>query len=528
MSSSKRKIINKQKGSSDRKQEIRDLAEDDLLAFIRLIAPYRVIGHVHEDLCKWWTRSTASNHQLTLLPRDHGKSAYIAYRCVWEIVRRPDIRILYVSSTSGLAEKQLKSIKDILTSKIFQYYWPEYVNTEEGKREKWTNSEIAIDHPKRKSEGIRDATVFTGGLTTSLTGFHCDIAVLDDVVVQENAYTSDGRKKVEEQYSLLASIEGTDAKEWVVGTRYHPKDLYNTLIQMNEDVFDEDGEVVEQRPVYELFERQVEDKGDGTGQFLWPRTARSDGKWFGFNKEILAKKRAQYIDKTQFRAQYYNDPNDLGSGLIQRERFQYYEPKHLSFNNGHLFFRDRRLNVYAAVDFAYSTKIRSDYTSIVVIGIDHQSNIYVLDVDRFKTSKISEYFSHIVQLQSKWGFRKLRAEVSAAQEVIVKELKEQYMKPQGIVLAIDEHRPNRTQGSKEDRMAAILEPRYTNMSVWHYRGGNCEVLEEELILQNPPHDDVKDALSAVIGIAVPPTFQGFSSTKRNNIVYNSRFGGMGG
>lgn len=509
------------------KDEIRLKAEEDLATFIRLVAPHRVLGHVHEELCEWWTRQDAKSHQLALIPRDHQKSALIAYRCAWRIARQPDVRILYISSTANLAEKQLKLIKDIITSKIFTYYWPDHVNKEEGKREKWTNSEISIDHPKRRSEGVRDPTVFTGGLTTSLTGLHCDVAVLDDVVVQENAYTLEGRKRVEEQYSLLASIEGTDAEEWAVGTRYHPKDLYQTLIEMEEDVFDENGEVIDTQPVYELFERQVEDKGDGTGQFLWPRSMRSDGKWFGFNKEILAKKRAQYIDKTQFRAQYYNDPNDRSDAPISRDKFLYYDKKNLIQANGYWYYKDHRLNVAAAIDFAFSTKAKADFTSIVVCGIDSASNIYVLDIERFKTNKISDYYRAIVDMQIKWGFRKLRAEVSVAQEVIVKELKDNYIRPNAIALAIEEHRPNRSQGSKEERMAAILEPRYTDLKIWHYKGGNCELLEEELVLQNPPHDDIKDTLSSVIPILIPPTAQGRLTSKTNNtVVFNTRFGGI--
>jgi hypothetical protein len=190
------------------------------------------------------------------------------------------------------------------------------VHPDEGKREKWTNSEISVDHPKRKEEGVRDPTVFTGGLTTSLTGMHCDVAVLDDVVIYENAYTEEGRGRVKSQYSLLSSIEGADAEEWVAGTRYHPKDLYGDLIGMEEEVYDKDGEVIDEVPIYEVFERQVEDTGDGTGEFLWPRQQRSDGKWFGFDRAVLAKKRGQYLDRTQFRAQYYNDPNDPGHSWI--------------------------------------------------------------------------------------------------------------------------------------------------------------------------------------------------------------------
>ena len=62
--------------------------------------------------------------------------------------------------------------------------------------------------------------------------------------------------------------------------------------------------------IYEIFERVVEDQGDGAGEFLWPKMRRNDGKWFGFDRAILAKKRGQYLDKTQFYAQYYNNPND--------------------------------------------------------------------------------------------------------------------------------------------------------------------------------------------------------------------------
>ncbi len=108
-----------------------------------------------------------------------------------------------------------------------------------------------------------------------------------------------------------------------------------------------------------------------------------------------------------------------------------------------------------------------------------------MDIDRFKTDKISEYFRHILDLLNRWDFRKLRAECTAAQSAIVSELKDNYIKPNGLALKIDEHRPNRHQGSKEERIAAILEPRYDNLQMYHYRGGNCQVLEEELVSYNP-------------------------------------------
>ena len=505
-------------------EQIRTAAENDLATFIKLVAPEQVLGQCHEDVCDWWTRPDAKSHQLLLFPRDHGKSRLIAYRVAWELTKDPTLRILYISATANLAEKQLGFIKGILTSDTYSRYWPDHVNSDEGKRTRWTNSEIMLDHPLRKKENVRDPSIFTGGLTTSLTGMHCDIAVLDDIVVYENAYTGEGRNKVKSQYSLLSSIEGADAREWVVGTRYHPADLYNDLLQMTEDLFDDDGNKTGEENIYEIFEKPVEDRGDGTGEFLWPRQQRRDGKWFGFDVKILAKKRGQYLDRGQFRAQYYNDPTDPDNVPVGREKFQYYDRKYLKQENGFWYYRDNKLNVYAAVDFAFSLSKKADYTAIVVIGIDADNNVYVLDIDRFRTDRISEYFEHILHLSTKWSFRKLRAEVTVAQMAIVKQLKE-LIKQHGLSISIDEYRPNKNQGNKQERIASILEPRYDNLSMWHYRGGNIQTLEEELSSRNPPHDDIIDALASVVDMAIKPS-RTVRRSSSNVVQFNQRFGGV--
>lgn len=521
----------KSQTSKSSKEQLREAAESNLSSFIKLVHPKRVLGNVHEDVISWWGRPGAKSHQLLLLPRDHQKSAMVAYRVAWEITRNPAVRVLYISSTSNLATKQLKFIKDILTSDIYRHFWPEMVNPDEAKREKWTETEISVDHPTRTSENVRDPTIFTAGLTTNIVGLHCDVSVFDDVVVRDTAYTEEGRTKIEEQYSLLASIESADSRQWVVGTRYHPKDLYQKMQETRVDTYtdvDGDLEVTGGDELYEIFERQVEDRGDGTGQFIWPRQQRSDGKWFGFDTAILARKRAQYIDRTQFRAQYYNDPNDASEAPIKREWFQYYDKAHLKYNQGVWTFQGRKLNVFAAIDFSFSTAAKADYTSIVVVGVDGNNNYYVLDIDRFKTSMISDYFKRVLISHEKWKFRRLRAEATAGQLVIVKDLKENYIRPYGLALSIEEYKPTRQQGAKEERILATLQPRYENGQVWHYKDGNCQILEDELVLQNPPHDDVKDALAAAVDSAVAPTM--VSRTTNNQPkqapMYHSRFGGI--
>src|SRR5712671_7922163 len=71
--------------------------------YIETVQPMRLLGNIHRETISWWTRQDAKDHQLTLLPRDHMKSALMGLRAAWEVVKNPAIRILYISSTSNLA-----------------------------------------------------------------------------------------------------------------------------------------------------------------------------------------------------------------------------------------------------------------------------------------------------------------------------------------------------------------------------------------------------------------------------------------
>lgn len=503
-------------------EEIREHAEADLLVFIRLLAPHLLLGECHVELLNWWQSATRKKNCLVLLPRGHLKSKLIAYKTAWELTKDPTSTILYISATSDLAEQQLALIKQILTSKTYMKYWPEMIHPEEAKREKWTNSEIVVDHPLRKKEGIRDPSIKTAGLTTNITGFHATNVKFDDVVVPGNAYTEDGRQKVSNMVSQIASIKEPEATTDCVGTRYHGKDLYDTFLSQSYKLYDENDEIVSEEFVWDSYIRVVEE--DGT--FLWPRSRRADGKAFGFNLNILSQIKAEYEDKTQFFAQYYNNPNDPSLTRISPDKFQYYDRKFVREEGGRWWFKDKPLNIYAGMDFAFSLKKKADYTSLAVVGVDSDNNYYVLDIFRLKTDRISDYFDTILQAYRRWGFKKIRCEVVAAQQVIVRDLKENYIKPHGLSLIVDEYRPSRHEGNKEERTAATLEPKYDNQQMWHYKGGEIAALEEELSMAKPAHDDIKDALTAAIDICVAPRGARVSNNTRGNVIFSSRFGGV--
>ena len=99
-----------------------------------------------------------------------------------------------------------------------------------------------------------------------------------------------------------------------------------------------------------------------------------------------------------------------------------------------------------------------------------------------------------------------------------------------MTISVDEYRPTRKEGTKEERIAAALEHRYDNHMVWHHEGGWTDVLEEELVQARPAHDDVKDALASAVEIAIKPK-QSRSKDYNDFGLYNnqgprSRFGGV--
>jgi hypothetical protein len=298
------------------------------------------------------------------------------------------------------------------------------------------------------------------------------------------------------------------------------------MLELEEELFNEEGELLEATSVYEVFERVVEDSPErnGSGAYLWPKMRRADGKYFGFDARALARKRAKYVDRGQFFAQYYNDPNDAENAPVKLDWMQYYNKEHVKMKNGHWYLGEKRLNVVAAMDFAYSISKAADFTAIVIVGIDSEHNLYVLDIERFKTKSYREMFDRALTMYKRWDFSKLRCEISAGQGAVIQQFKT-YMGEDGIYFSIDEYNP-RYQGSKEERIHAIIAPRYENGKIWHYRGGLCQLLEEEVRQSRPPHDDLKDALAAAVDFARAPSRNRQYENAESNVVSMSRFGGL--
>lgn len=500
-------------------EEVRKKAEADLYAFAVLTNPSRLYGQIHKQVFKFLSRG--DTEQLVLLPRGHQKSHCIAVWCSWWITKHPDTTILYTSATEDLAVAQLYAIKNILQSDVYRTYWPNMVDPDEAKREQWNVKNIKVDHPIRKEMGVRDATVAARSIDGNTTGLHCDVLILDDIVVPSNAYTKEGRQSVKAGYSQFASVMNTGAIEKAVGTRYHGQDVYGMMIETEVEEYNDEGEVVGSRAMYSVFEQQVEDEGN----FCWPRQQHpKTKKWYGFDVKELNKIRSKYIaagERIQFYAQYYNNPNAGGSEDITSDKFQYYDRKYLEQRDGDWYFKNKKLAIYAGGDLAYTQTDTSDYTALAVVGLDDEGFIYILELDQFRTNKYGRIYDAIERLYRKWGFRKIRLESNAGANMIAEHCKDE-VRRNGLTLVV-EGKP--AKGDKIERFGAILEPRYTNSTIWHYTGGVINELEEQIILPRPAHDDLRDAMCIAVEISKPASRTRSSVDSNNSKVVSMRFGG---
>lgn len=519
------------------RDEIREAAEKDLWTFANVVNHTYQYGDIHEKVFNWLSSPTCSNRQLLLLPRGHLKSHCVATWAAWEITRKPWTTMVYLSAGEDLAKDQLYAIKNMMTSDIYRKLWPEMINEKEGDREQWSAYSFNVDHPERKRRGIRDHTIIVKTVKSNFIGLHADSIVFDDVVVPNNAYSEIGRTEVKKSLSQCASILNAGGYIKAVGTRYHPKDAYYDMMEAKFRIWDSiTKEFVSEEPLWDVLEEVTEDIGDCTGTFIWPRIqSPKDGNWYGFDTQQLEMIRADYFsrgEQAQFYAQYYNNPNDASTNLLDRSLFQYYEPKYIKSEGGKVFFGKNKLNVYAAMDVAWTdakeATRKSDYTAIAVIGVDAEGFYYILDLARFQTSSFQVYYDNVISLSDKWGFRKIKIETNAGGKLVAQEI-ERMARQNGGVLSV-EYKSNAGFGAKSKalRQYAVVNPKYELKSVFHRKDGLFSVLEEELVLERPPHDDLVDAVGMAMEDAKPPVKVRQYLDFDKKVITDSRFGGRSG
>lgn len=525
--------------------DIREQAETSLYYYAQLMFPNRYFGDVHEQMFKFFENSLTKSmkngdgdNAAALIPRDHQKSFCIAVACSWAITKYPWFTVTYVSSNPTLAERQLTVIKNIFKSDTHRELWPNMLNYEVDVRTKeldhkpqgtWTKTEIAVDHPQRPASE-KDPTIAATSAKSTNTGAHYKMCIFDDLVTNENYRSAAEREDIREVYQSYASIATTGSIKWMVGTRYGANDLYADLKEKTYSVYDDDGNETEVKPLWSWFERVVEDSRnkDGSGQYVWPRMQMPDGNWYGFNQTELGKKRAEAFNLELFYSQYYNDPNAASVDKITQDCFMYLQPNMLEQRQGRWFYGNKELKLSCGMDLAFSEgsgirKVKRDYTAISVVAWDNEGYLYILALERFQTDRAEVYYEKLIDMHQYWDFREVTVETNAGGNVIANFVQDEIRRA-GYTLVVKHQSKNQREGTKEERNAQLFEPLYRNKSVYHTKGGYTKLLEEELRLARPPHDDLKDSVWIAVSNSQRPSRPKFATNRKRNVVNaSSRF-----
>lgn len=395
---------------------------------------YQIAPH-HQAIL---SQITGHKRTLTLAPRGHGKSTVgtVIY-CLWKVLVNPDVRILICSNTDRQAKSFMREIKAHLESEKITRLFGDLQGP------KWSDEEITLAN---KSKITKESTITALGSSGQVITRHFDVLIADDIVDFENARTQGQREKLKEWFytSLLPTLE-PDGELHIYGTRYHPFDLYQSLIDSGE------------------YEVQIMRALNEDNQALWPEL---------FPAEYLQRIK-QEVGSLIFNMQYQNDVELAKEGSIFKyEWLQFYQPYELP----------RDFKVYMGVDLAISQRETADYFAIAVVGIDEETNnIYVLDIYKDRLS-FKQQQEAIKRKNERWQPVRIAIESNQYQAVLAQVLADAH-------LPIKQVHTTKDKVSRAQQCSALFE----NGQVY-IRSDMSSLTDELVLFPDVEHDDQVDAL----------------------------------
>ena len=170
----------------------------------------------------------ATNRILINVPPEHAKSTvltinYVTYRLSVD----PNVRIIIVSKTQGMARKFLSAIKTRLSHPNWTKMQVSFGPNGGYKADSPTWSADMIYLGAGRDSGEKDPTVQALGFGSQIYGARADLIILDDVVMNANAH--EWEKQIEWLQKEVITRLGRHGKLLIVGTRVAPIDLYKMI-----------------------------------------------------------------------------------------------------------------------------------------------------------------------------------------------------------------------------------------------------------------------------------------------------------
>lgn len=304
-----------------------------------------------------------------LAPRGGGKSTILTIaNIILDIIQNPNIRILIASKTDTNSIGFLREIKQKLESDKFI----EIFGAQVGKI--WNDGEITV--LARKS-AAKEPTVSTVGYTGALASKHFDKIYADDLVDEENSKTEAQRTKLKTWlYKILHPTLEPDGDMNIIGTRYHPEDIYGELIDTVFTEKNKKGKVTKQN--YIRIPCMMKKRISKKTKLKYKRKRKEipeHKKWMSFWPEKFSVKYLLRLKRQQgtiiFNSQYMNDVEAMKGKIFKVDWFEWYKTDEINMKG---------IRIFQGVDLAIKQKENADKFAHCTIGVCPKTlNIYVLD-----------------------------------------------------------------------------------------------------------------------------------------------------
>ena len=331
----------------------------------------------------------------------------------------------------------------------------------------WSQGELVLKLGWLGGKRIR---LLARGAGQSLRGYVDNVRpqmiVLDDIEEENNTATPEKRAKIRDWLfgQVLPSLDPVNGRLVFVGTIVH-EDAMLARLYKDPPV----GWVVKKYSIL-----------NEAGESIWPER---------FPVEKIMQIKEEYARSgtlMRFMMEYMNNPAAAEFRVFEKEHIRYYNPFSLTGDLRH----------YMAVDFGYAVEGDSDFTVVMVGGIDDASNIYVREYIR-RRMKPNETLQIITELYNKYNCNAVGIETNGPQKVYY------YM--------LDEHVKSFALHNvriielnhliKKEHRIMNLQPKFYEGKV--FMPPDMHELESELLKFTPNgrsagHDDTIDTLSNLV------------------------------
>lgn len=400
-------------------------------------------------------------------PRGHAKSTTARKYILHQMLYGKTTYTIIVGASEDMAAQNLRWVRDQFTDNqklIDLYGWLK-------NKDKWADTEF------QTSTGIK---VTAKGAGQKIRGANekgrPDLLYIDDLEEDEQVSSRDRRDKLREWFTkALLPAKSRNGRVIMTGTILHMNSLLRNIAE---------NKVKDHLPWQVLWYEAISVDKEGKEHALWEA-----------HKPLSELRALREIDPQTFSQEYQNNPTSGAMAVFDPKEYRYIRDEDVDYDemSSQWTVQGRPVNTLVTTDLAVSEREGADYTVFMVTGMDSQSNLYVLEYERFRSSDPYEQIEMLFGILGKWHCEMLTMETVAFQKTF-KRIFEIEMDRRGVFFYI--HEMGRSHVRKIFRIKSLRGPIRSGRLMWKH---DHVELEDELAQVTSTrlgaHDDVVDALA---------------------------------